>query len=220
MLHRTYPGLRLVIIALSALLLSACTERLAPAPTRPTATVPAQTALRPADLARGQQVYLDKQCAACHNSSGTGGIGKSLAGTTLSFDDFLHVLRTAVPPKPAFNETELLTQDAFNIYGWLKSLKRSDAALPAPTRALGAGQELGMTLWVKARCDACHGAFAQGSPKGPALAGINEVFEVERDRMRRSAGTISGHADQAIDDALFRRLYQWLKEGADPASGC
>lgn len=216
------PGILLAAVVLSALLLSACGERLAPAPVVPTAAQPAAVAanLAPADLGRGQQVYFDKQCVACHNASGTGGIGASLAGTPLSFDQFLHILRNAIPPKPAFNETELPAQDAFDVYSWLKSLKLAGAAPAAPTPQLGAGKVLGMTLWVQGGCDACHGSFAQGSPKGVPLAGVSDTFENERDRMRRSAPAIPGHASQVMDDATFQRLYQWLKEGANPESGC
>jgi mono/diheme cytochrome c family protein len=209
-------------IALSALLLSACGDRLVPAPVLPTATRPIAAAahLAPADLARGQQVYFDKQCAACHNATATGGIGKPLAGTALSFDEFLHILRNAISPKPAFNEVELPTQDAYDVYSWLKSLQPTGSTPPAPTPALGPGKVLGMTLWIQGGCDTCHGAFAQGSPKGSALADFSDPFETERDRMRQSAGVIPGHASQVMDDATFQRLYQWLREGANPDSGC
>ena len=215
-------GMSLAAIALSALLLSACGDRIVPAPVLPTATRPAAAAasLAPADLARGQQVFFDKQCVACHNASATGGVGSSLAGTTLSFDDFLHILRTAIAPKPAFNETELPAQDAYDVYGWLQSLKRTGSTPPAPTPELGPGKVLGMTLWVQGGCDSCHGAFAQGSPKGSALAGFRDSFEIERDRMRQSAGLIPGHASQVMDDATLQRLYQWLRGGANPDSGC
>lgn len=218
----TRPGIVLAAIALSVLLLSACAERLAPAPVVPTATqlAAAATGLAPADLTRGQQVYLDKQCVACHNASGTGGIGASLAGTTLSFDDFLHILRNAIPPKPAFNEAELPAQDAYDVYSWLRSLKPTGASPTAPTPQLDAGKVLGMTLWVQGGCDACHGAFAQGSPKGPTLAGFSDTFEQELARMRKGVDTIPGHTDSVMDDATFQRLYQWLKGGANPESGC
>jgi len=215
-------GMSLAAIALSALLLTACGDRIVPAPVVPTATRPAAAAanLAPADLARGQQVFFDKQCAACHNATGTGGIGKPLAGTTLSFDAFLHILRTAIAPKPAFNETELPAQDAYAVYGWLQSLPRTGSKPPAPTPELGPGKVLGMTLWVQGGCDSCHGAFAQGSPKGSALAGLSQPFETEQYRMRQTAGLIPGHASQIMDDATLQRLYQWLREGANPDSGC
>lgn len=217
------PGAVLSVIVLSLLLLSACGDRILPAPAAaPPSPTPIAVAASPApaDLVRGQQIYFDKQCVACHNATGTGGIGASLAGTTLTFDAFLSILRNAIPPKPAFNEAELPQQDAYDVYNWLKSLKRSGAAAAESTPDLGAGKVLGMSLWVGGKCDTCHGAFAQGSAKGTPLAGIAGTFEQARDRMRRSAAAIKGHGADAMDDATFERLYQWLKAGADPDSGC
>jgi hypothetical protein len=142
-----------------------------------------------------------------------------LAGTDLPFDQFLHQVRTALPPKPAFNETELPAQDAYHIYGWLESLEPSGLA-ESPSQPLPAGQVLGMKVWTEGRCDTCHGAFAQGSPEGPTLAGLNFPFEMERAKMLRTAETIPEHTPQHMDDTLFQRLYNWLQAGADPEDGC
>jgi mono/diheme cytochrome c family protein len=223
MLTAVRQGLMWLLIALSVFVLAGCADRLAPAPVFVQATPEALTAaqLAPADLARGQQVYYDKQCGACHNPGATGGIGPALAGTPQQFDPFLHVLRSAVPPKPAFSEVELPVQDAYNVYGWLQSLRPVTLkAAAAPGPQLGQGQVLGMTLWVQGQCDICHGAFAQGSPTAPPLAGINAGQAAARDLMRHSAGKIPAHSSQNIDDNTFQRLYQWLKEGANPDNGC
>ena len=219
----TRSGLLPVAIVLSTVLLSACGDRILPAPAAaPPAPTPAAVVASPApaDLVRGQQVYFDKQCVACHNATGTGGIGASLAGTTLTFDQFLNVVRYAVPPKPSFSDAELPRQDAFDVYSWLKSLKSTGAARSAQAPDLGAGKVLGMTLWVGGKCDTCHGAFAQGSAKGSPLAGISGSFEQELEGMRGTANAVSEHGAQVMDDATFQRLYQWLKAGANPDSGC
>ncbi len=210
-----------LLLALS-LLLTACAERLAAAPTPllPTPAIESAANLAAPDLARGQQVFLDKQCAACHNAQAEGGIGPRLAQTGLPFDQFLHKVRTAIPPKPAFKETELTTQDAYHLYGWLESLGQSEAGSTAPPPALPPGQVLGMTVWTEGRCDTCHGAFAQGSPDGPTLAGLSFPFEMERAKMRQTAGDIPEHAAKHMDDNLFQRLYHWLQAGANPEGGC
>jgi cytochrome c len=174
----------------------------------------------PADLVRGQQVYFDKQCVACHNATGTGGIGASLAGTTLTFDQFLNVVRNAVPPKPSFNEAELPRQDAFDVYSWLKSLKSPQASKAAISPELGSGEVLGMSLWVGGKCDTCHGAFGQGSAKGSPLAGPGGDFNHALSAMRGIANAVPAHGAAVMDDATFHRLYQWLKAGANPDSGC
>jgi mono/diheme cytochrome c family protein len=202
-------------------LLAACGETFAPAPDPPTATPQTETVanLAEPDLARGQQLYLDKQCGACHGSLAEGGIGPRLSGAADSFDDFLHVLRTAQPPKPAFSETELTGQDVYNIYGWVQSLgqiETDSAELPA----LEPGELLGMTLWTEGRCDTCHGAFAQGSPNGPVLAHLSYPYELERAKMRQTADTIPEHAAEHMRDVILQRLYKWLQAGANPADGC
>ncbi|GAB4547686.1 MAG: hypothetical protein Kow0063_42410 [Anaerolineae bacterium] len=211
-----------VIALMTIVLLTACDEVLAPAPVMPTATPQTEVAanLSPPDLARGQQVYLDKQCAACHGSQGEGGISPRLAGITMPFDEYLHAIRTALPPKPAFNEIELTNQDAYNVYGWLQSLGQVSVAPVTPTPTLLPGEMLGMTLWTEGKCDTCHGAFAQGSPNGPPLAGLSYPYEVERARMRQTADTIPEHAPEHMRDVVLQRLYKWLQAGANPSDGC
>lgn len=210
-----------LLLALS-LLLSACAEKLAPAPDLPSATTASQTEsnLAKPDLARGQQVYLDKQCVTCHSATAGGGIGPKLASTSMPFDQFLTKIRTALPPKPAFNETELTTRDAYNIYGWLHSLDQAGYAPAANVPVLPAGQVLGMKVSAEGQCDTCHGAFAQGSPNGPTLAGVSFPFEMERAKMRHTASAIPQHSAEHMDDTLFQRLYNWLQAGANPEGGC
>lgn len=211
----------ILLIIAAVTLLTACADTFAPAPEPPTPTPAPESAANLAEpnLARGQQLYLDKQCAACHGPAAEGGIGPKMSGTGLAFDSFLHTVRTALPPKPAFNETELTAQDVYNIYGWLQSLEAAQpAAAEAP--ALAEGEVLGMTLWTEGQCDTCHGAFAQGSPNGPALANISYPYELERAKMRQTADTIPEHAAEHMRDVILQRLYKWLQAGANPADGC
>jgi mono/diheme cytochrome c family protein len=209
-------------IVIGGITLAGCAETFAPAPALPTTTALPKSAANLAipDLARGQQVYLDKQCVACHSSQGEGGVGPQLAGPTLPFDQFLHKVRTALPPKPAFNDAELTTQDVHNIYGWLQSLEQTGTSAAVAAPLLPSGQVLGMKVWTEGKCDTCHGAFAQGSPNGPTLAGLSFPFELERAKMRQTADTIPEHSTEHMDDALFQRLYRWLQAGANPDDGC
>lgn len=210
--------LRLCLLLALSLLLAACAERLAPAPELPAGAAAPAAALSEPELGRGRQLYLDKQCGACHSSQAEGGIGPRLAGTMLPFDRFLDKLRTALPPKPAFSQAELTDQDAYNVYGWLQSGTQIEPISAGP--ALPPGQVLGMQLWTAGRCDSCHGAFAQGSATAPPLVESGFPFEMERAKMRQTADTIPEHGEDVLDDTLFRRLYNWLQAGADPAGGC
>lgn len=190
-----------------------------PAPIQPTVTPAIEANLAKADLVRGQQVWLDKQCVACHGDVGQGGIGGVLANTTLPFDQFLHTVRTALPPKPAYNAAELPDQDTYNIYGWLQASTQT-AAEPAQAPQLPEGEVLGMSLWTEYECDQCHGSFAQGSSTAPPLAEISYPYEMERAKMRRTEADIPQHAAEHIRDVVLQRLYQWLQSGAKPQDGC
>ena len=216
------PFLLFLVGIAAVVFLAACADAVAPAPDPPATSTPRPEAaanLAEPDPARGQQLYLDKQCGACHGPVGEGGIGPKLSGSTLSFDTFLLTVRNALPPKPAFNEAELSNQDAFSIYGWLQNMDRVET-VSAEALVLQPGEVLGMTLWTEGRCDTCHGAFAQGSPDAPALVNLSYPYELERAKMRQTAGTIPEHAAEHMRDVILQRLYKWLQAGANPASGC
>jgi mono/diheme cytochrome c family protein len=210
---------KIFLLTIVAIVLIAC-ERRVPAPPRPTLPSASTNAALVGDMAEGARLYREKQCIACHGSTALGGIGKSLAGTPLPFDQFLSKIRNAIPPKPAMNTNDLPDVQAYSIYLWLQSLKTQPAkTTPAPI-ALPTGQILGIQIWVEKGCDQCHGAFAQGSDKGPALAGQNYPFERQRAVMRQFAEQNPAHSEKNIPDDLLQRLLDWLKRGADPASGC
>lgn len=192
----------------------------ATAPAPPTHTPAPEVDLAEPDLIRGQHVWLDKQCVACHGEMAQGGIGGELAGTTKPFDEFLHTVRTAIPPKPAYNSAELPDQDAYNVYAWLQSIGTASNVEPAAAPELPEGEILGMTLWTQYECDQCHGTFAQGSATAPPLAGISYPYEMERATMRQTESEIPQHAAEHIRDVMLKRLYNWLQAGANPNDGC
>ena len=193
---------------------------IATAPVVPTNTPAAEINVAEPNLVRGQQVWLDKQCVACHGEMAQGGVGGELAGTTKPFDEFLHIVRTAVPPKPAYNQAELPDQDAYNVYAWLQSLGPESNVEPAAVPQLPEGEVLGMTLWTQYECDQCHGTFAQGSATAPPLVGISYPYEMERAKMRQTEAEIPQHAAEHIRDVVLKRLYNWLQAGANPNDGC
>ncbi len=194
-------------------------------PTYPAPTVLASPTLPVSqvvgNVADGARLYKDKQCVACHGPTALGGIGKAIANTALPFDQFLSKIRNAIPPKPAMNTTDLADEDAYSIYLWLKTLNSATPqAAPSALATLPSGQLLGIQLWTEKGCDQCHGAFGQGSPRAPTLAGQQYPFERERAVMRQFAGQYPAHTEKNISDDLLQRLLDWLRRGADPASGC
>jgi len=228
-LHRAWPVLAACFAA--GTLIAACIGNpVRPAPTRPAATSTPGLALAEPDRERGAQLWVEKQCAACHGPQALGGVGQPLAQTRLSFAAFLDKVRNAIPPKPAFAADVLSDQEVYDIYGWVQGLSPQGEATPLTAAAvvvLQPGQEelpegpiLGMSVWTSFGCDRCHGPFAQGSGEAPALAGLTFPYEMERAKMRQTADRIPEHAPDHMRDAVLQRLYNWLQAGADPKGGC
>lgn len=221
--RRLTPGRRVLKPILAAAFfvmfaLAACEQRVQ-APAFPTVSSIAVGALS-GDVHAGAQLWRAKQCGACHGANAAGGMGGALANTSLSFDQFLSQVRNALPPKPALSAADLGDGDVYSIYLWLHTLS------PVPTKAtvvaasLPTGQVLGIQLWAERGCAQCHGAFAQGSDKAPALAGETFPFERQRAVMHRFADQNPAHSEKNIPDDLLQRLLDWLHRGADPSSGC
>lgn len=210
------------ILALGLLLifvLPAC-DRRAPAPVQP--TVPSVTVgTLTGDVGIGAGLWREKQCGACHGATGLGGMGGPLANSALPFDQFLSQVRNALPPKPAMSATDLSDGDAYSIYLWLHTLSPANGkAVAAAPAALPTGQILGIQVWTERGCAQCHGVFAQGSERAPALAGESFPFERQRAVMRQSADQNPAHGEKNIPDDLLQRLLDWVRRGADPSSGC
>jgi mono/diheme cytochrome c family protein len=225
------------LFVMAGLGLSACQALPAPAPapvvtvapapvrasTATTVPVPSTTAAPVVaasipDLDIGQAAWKEARCTACHGPLALGGIGPGLAATRLSYDEFITVVRTAHPPKPAFDQATLPDQTVYNIYAWVRTqmpaAQVAASATITATSALPRTEEMmAMTLWTCKKCTTCHGVFAQGSATAPALAGLNDPLADELARMRSTAATIQEHSIDNIPDDIFATLYQWLKMG-------
>jgi mono/diheme cytochrome c family protein len=195
-------------------------EQRAPAPPRPTIQSSPSGLTLVGDVGQGVRLWGDKQCAACHGATALGGVGKPLANTGLAFDRFLSQIRNALPPKPAMSTQDLSDEEAYSIFLWLRTLSPAAGKASLATSApLPAGQILGIQLWTDKGCNQCHGAFAQGSVQGPALAGEAYPFERQRAVMRQAVSN-PAHSPQNVSDDELARLLDWLRRGADPVAGC
>jgi mono/diheme cytochrome c family protein len=182
----------------------------APEPTTAPAAAP--------DPDRGHTLYNTWRCAGCHGERAEGQVGGALAGTTLPFEQFVQAVRQTRPPKPAFSTAELTDDDVRDIYAWVTSLPAS--AEVAAAVELGPGEVLGMSVWTQSGCDACHGAFAQGSAYAPALVETDLSLDDFLTALRRNVTTIPAHGPDTITDEWAARLYRWLVAGASITGGC
>ena len=221
-LRLTFIGLALIALLVGCS--SPAPEAVATAPPQPTNTPIQIAGVHIPDLQLGEQAWQEQQCDACHGPLGLGGIGPMLASTTLDYEEFLHIVRTAVPPKPAYT-VEMLPDDVvYDIYAWLRT--QLPYGQPLVPTALPGYQTpstedfMGMTIWSAGHCDSCHGVFAQGGPKAPVLAGLTYPVEEELARMRGAADKISEHRPDNISDETFSRLYKWLQAGCSYTQDC
>ncbi len=209
---------RLMVILAFSFFMVACAETPALAPPPPTNTPALVAGIYIPNLEKGQAAWNEAQCSACHGPLGLGGIGPQLAATNLAYDNFLHVVRTAIPPKPAYSVDQLPDQAVYDIYAWVRTQVPPQQALapsvgPATNETPSLEEMRSMTIWTCRGCDTCHGIFAQGGPDGPMLAGINDPVEEELVKMRQTADTIPEHSADHISDEIFKKLYEWLKMG-------
>jgi mono/diheme cytochrome c family protein len=209
---------QIVVVLASSLVIAACAETPAPAPPPPTTTSISSSTVYIPNPEQGQTAWKEAQCSACHGPQGLGGIGPQLASTKLSYDQFLHIVRTAIPPKPAYTFEQLPDQTVYDIYAWVRTQippaqLAGPGVAPVTTEPPSLEDMRSMTIWTCRSCDSCHGVFAQGGPDGPMLAGINDPVEDELARMRRSADKIPEHSADHISDEIFEKLYEWLKMG-------
>jgi mono/diheme cytochrome c family protein len=206
------------------LLVSACASAApTPFPTSIVPTLAPTPTLNPAgDAGHGRVLFSQWRCTNCHGESGQGGIGPTLARTTLSFASFNSAVRQTRPPKPAFSEAELSNQDVLDIYTWLSTLDPLTVALASTpiSMQLAEGEVAGMTLYTEFGCDQCHGAFAQGGVNAPPLVSYMADVETFLNVMGETTPSIPEHDLAALDVGWLRRLYNWLRAGANPGDGC
>ncbi|MFN8373042.1 MAG: c-type cytochrome [Anaerolineae bacterium] len=214
----------LLLAMIGVLVLAAACASAAPTPfptnVAPT-LAPAPTLNPDGDAAHGQILFSQWRCADCHGESAQGGVGPTLARPALSIASFTAAVRQTRPPKPAFSEAELSNQDVLDIYTWLRTLDALAVALEGTeTAPLPAGQVLGIGVYTEFGCDSCHGAFAQGGINAPPLAGYSADVETFIGAMRTTTSSVPEHDLSLFDADLLRRLYNWLREGANPDGGC
>lgn len=79
------------------------------------------------NAADGERWFKLNRCNGCHGENGSGGKGPIIAGTSLSYNRFLHKLRkpnSAI--MPTFESKQLSDKDAGEIYLWLLQQEKQE----------------------------------------------------------------------------------------------
>ncbi|MCL1594308.1 MAG: c-type cytochrome [Actinomycetia bacterium] len=126
-------------------------------------TNPTTTTTTPGAAASGSSVYTAK-CAACHGSTGEGGVGPSLRTSTWSKSATLDAVANGVGSMPGFSSALSSAEvDAVSSY----SVRLQSATTTAPTDS---PQNVEGSDIYTSECAACHGASGEGGTGyGPSL---------------------------------------------------
>ncbi len=175
------------------------------------------------DAARGQTLWAQSACMACHGANAEGAKGgPALADTPLSLRDVTAITRRGTVNMPAFSAEQLSDQDLQDMYAWFldpsavaSATAACDIACPAPTAASAA-----QSPWPQSPCAACHGARAEGGI-GPALAGRSLTLAGFQATVREGRGSMPAFSTALLSDQALQALFDALQPGASfsPAAG-
>jgi mono/diheme cytochrome c family protein len=95
----------------------------APAPTAAPTEAPAPAAGPSGNAAAGKQTWAITPCIGCHGANAEGGVGPKLAGTALTLEEVVKVVRNgrAGTAMMAFGDAQVSDKELSDIYAWLKS---------------------------------------------------------------------------------------------------
>lgn len=151
---------------------------------------------------------------ACHGASAQGQIGPQLAGTGLSFDQVLAIVRLGKGQMPAFDQNTISDLGLRHIWAWLRSLARptpTPIAPPSfPTQALS-------EMWYFVNEMRIRADFAKDLPVRQAQddAGRLEiVMAYSRDGLAQTAQVIA-RANQALNQVPSEQVREIIRKVID-----
>jgi mono/diheme cytochrome c family protein len=89
---------------------------------------------KPANVARGKQLYMATGCYQCHGTHGQGGgnAGSRVAPTPIPYEAFLLQLRRPRARMPLYTDVVMPDADVADIYAYLRSIPKGKTAAEIP----------------------------------------------------------------------------------------
>jgi len=183
----------------------------------------AATEVPAGDAARGQTLWAQSSCMACHGANAEGAKGgPALLDTPLTLRDVTGLVRRGTPNMPGYSAEQLSDQDLEDMFAWFldpsavaSATAACDEACAAPTVASGV-----QNPWPQSPCASCHGASAEGGI-GPALAGRSLTLAGFQATVREGRGSMPAFSTAQLSDQALQALFDALQPGAgfSPADG-
>ena len=169
-----------------------------PSPTSEPSATPTEPPAEP-DPQLGMELWAQAPCISCHGFRAEGGIGPRLAGTGISLDQLLSVVRLGKGQMPAFSADVIADQALRHIHAWLQSLAPPTptpiAAPTFPTQALS-------EMWFYVNEMRIRADFAKDLPVRVAAddAGRLDVVKAYSGDGLNQAQVVLQRANQALSD--------------------
>lgn len=183
------------------------------------------------DAARGQALWAQSACAACHGAGAEGAVGgPALVDTPLSVRDVTGLVRRGTVNMPPFAAEQVSDEDLADMYAWWQNPSVAgstdagvcvDDVCVAPT-AEGAGFSTASATagiqnpWPQSPCAGCHGVSAEGGI-GPALAGTALGPAEFQAAVRQGPGSMPAYSAAELSDQDVQALYDALQAPPAPA---
>lgn len=111
------------------------------------------------DAARGKALWEAKLCKNCHGANGEGAYAGPRDGDGLSYDQWLHQVRSPRANMPMFNDVQVSDQEIADMWTYIQGLPKPASFSPTQF-PLSANPSAGEQLVAQKRCVACHGDYS------------------------------------------------------------
>ena len=78
----------------------------------------------------GQELFFANGCNVCHGDAGEGGIGPTIAQTSLTLDQVIAQYRTPRGLMPPFLESQITDAEVAEMFAWLQTQPLPDTIVP------------------------------------------------------------------------------------------
>jgi mono/diheme cytochrome c family protein len=200
----------------------------------PPATAYGQTA-SPEDIRQGRRIWQgyftnENDCKNCHGVNGEGGFASSLAGHTLTNEQFLRVTRQgAGRSMPGFvADKNLSDQQVFQVAAYLRSLPKYTGPRPGWRTPILPTYTPAHRTYIEYGCGQCHGPVMLNPRRDAGGLGPDATFEWLTHEVFEHTTSITtvnsrhlrmgNYRKDQVPDAALRDIWKFMMEEQGPVA--